>query len=208
MDRVLEQRPSPGATDIGTPVRSVHPLDREVLVVAQERSQRSPVIARRDGVGERLEDGRVAEHQTDLMRNTRQEPAHLFALGQGRCERLLAQDGAPSVHRRTHGVRMRRRPRADPDDVDGLDQLFDAVAGRGVVRLGQPGGSGAVGVVRGRHPRVDETGLDESPQGERVDRRDEPASGEADPERHDGFSGVSAGRAGIEPCGDHCSTSP
>ena len=70
-------------------------LDREVLVVAQDRRQRPAVAARRDELGDGREHRRVPQDQADLVRD-RPEPARRAARRSSRVgrERLLAEHRA------------------------------------------------------------------------------------------------------------------
>ena len=68
VDRVLDQRAAAGLVDVGSPGRAVHPLDREVLVVAKDHRHRSAVATGRDRLRELREHRRVPQHEADLVR--------------------------------------------------------------------------------------------------------------------------------------------
>ena len=69
VDRVLDQRAASGRGDVLAPGRSVLPLDREVLVVAQRGRERAAVATGPDELGRAREHRRVAQHQPDLVRH-------------------------------------------------------------------------------------------------------------------------------------------
>src|SRR5450759_769102 len=71
VDGVLEEGPAAGTRDVGSPFGRVDPLDREVLVVAEDDGERASVPATGHLVDEGLEDRRVAQDQANLVRDGR-----------------------------------------------------------------------------------------------------------------------------------------
>ncbi len=142
VNRVLDERPTTRMRDIASPRRSVKALNRVVLVVSHRGREHSPEFSGRDARREAAKHRRPAQHQTDLVRDAFERARGSFGRGEIGRERLLAEDRQAPSRRGLDRLEVRRRPRAHPDRVDGIEQRGERrrrLAAVAVARPSPPG---------------------------------------------------------------------
>ena len=174
--------PPPALSTSRAPCRSVHALDREVLVVAQDQRHRLPVATRLHDLRQVAEHRSVAQDEPDLVRNLFEQLGDPSAVRQRRRERLLAEHRQAPGDRGLDRREMAVRPRADPGDVHLVEQRVEASRPEWPAWFASASRCGPVrvGVVGRGDVGVDQAGVGELAKRERVDRADVAAADEPD----------------------------
>ena len=150
VNRVLEERAAPAPSGIDSPRRSVVALDRDELVVA-ERHGEQPARPRIGEQGAGVHELRgEAQDQPDLVHHPGRFDCvdHPLRNGAIDSERLLAEDGKPSIGRRGDESLVLGRPRRDEHGIDTVQQ-FVLADGSGADAIGERSGPIDLRIVDG-----------------------------------------------------------
>ena len=178
VDGVLDERAGARLGGIAAPRRAVVPANRDELVVAEDHAHRAAAVGIGDEVAQDIERGRAPQDQPDLVGDARgrHDLGHGTGIGDGRRQRLLAEDVEPPLRGGVHQTRVLGGPGADVDRVASVEHLILGATGRLPARRGEGRGALGVGVVHAgpleRHAR--------GPEVLRVERGNETRTEEAD----------------------------
>ena len=120
VDRMFEQGPRAGEGPVFPPLTGVVPLNREELVVAEDRRHQPADRFLFSQPLEHREDRRVSQDQSDACLHVRRfhRCHHLFDIRLIRRQRLLTEDVLPLLRRSQHEFLVRGRWYANIDNID------------------------------------------------------------------------------------------